>query len=86
MFYPDFQDRSQVRFRYRNHPVQALAAYRADHPFTDRVCLRAAWRRFQHLQPERLDRLIQVLREDAVSIVKQIPVRIVETDNFSQLL
>ena len=86
MLYPDFQDRAQVRLRYRNQPVQALAAYRADHSFADRIRLRRPRWRFQHTQAQRLDRFVQVLREDAVSIVKQVTVGTVHTNNFSQLL
>ena len=38
---PLAQDRTQVPLRHRNHPVQALAPDRSDHPLADRVRLGA---------------------------------------------
>ena len=72
MLHPGFQDCAQVRLRYRNQPVKALAAYRADHSLADRIRLRRPRWRFQHAQAQRLDRFIQVLREDAVPVVNQV--------------
>ena len=86
VFYPRAQNWAQVSLRYRDQPVKALAAYRADHSFADRIRLRGSRWRFQHTQTQRLNRFIYVLREDAVSIVKQVAVGTVHTNNFSQLL
>ena len=86
MLYPDFQDRAQVRLAYWNQAVQTLATYRADHSFADRIGLwRPRWE-FQHTYAQRLDRFVQVLSEDTVSIVKLVSIGTVHTDNFSPLL
>ena len=86
MLHPGFQDYAQVRLGHRNQPVKALSAYRTDHSFANRIRLRGPRWRFQHLQAQRLDRFIQMLREDAIPIMNQVTVSIVETNNFSQLL
>ena len=41
---PLAQDRAEMSLGHRNHPVQALAPYRADHALADRVRLRAGKR------------------------------------------
>lgn len=75
-----------MRLRYRNQPVKALAAYRVNHPLADRVRLwRSRWR-FQHVQAQRPDGFIQMLCENAIVIVNQVTVGVVEANNFSHLL
>src|SRR5258708_19679061 len=48
---PDYQDRTQVRLRYRNHPVQTLAVHVVDHPSTNRVPFRTTGPCFSYLYP-----------------------------------
>ena len=74
MFHPGFQDRAQMPLRQRDQPVQTLTPNRSDHPFADRIRLRAVRRRLQHAQAQRPDRFVQVPREDAVPVVNQVPV------------
>ena len=75
-----------MRLRYRNQPIKALAAYRANHSLADCVRLRRPRWRFQHIQAQRPDGFIQMLRENAVAIVNQVTVGVVEANNISQLL
>ncbi len=75
-----------MRLRYRNQPAQTLATDRADHSFADRIGLRRPRWGFQHTYAQRLDRFVQVLSEDPVSIVKLVSIGTVHTDNFSPLL
>ena len=86
MTHPCGQDRSQVRLRQRYQPVQALASNRSDHPFADRIGLRAVRRRLQHGQAEIRDRFVQASREDAVPVVDQVPIGVVESNDLPQLL
>ena len=89
----DFIERSHLtHYRFplsRTFPsatVKALPPYGSDHPLANRIRLRRPRWRFQHAQAQRLDRFIQMLREDAIPIMNQVTVSIVETNNFSQLL
>ena len=75
MFYPALQNRAQMRLRHRDHPVQTFSPNRSDHPFADRIRLRTRDRRSQHFDAQRLDRVVQVLGEDPIPVMDQIPVR-----------
>lgn len=75
-----------MRLRQWNEPIQALPANRTDHAFTDRITLRAPGRRFQHLDSQFPDRLVEVARENAVAIVKQEFVETLISHRLSQLL
>jgi hypothetical protein len=83
---PLAQDRAEMRLGQRDHPVQALAPDRADHPLADRVRLGARERRAQHREAQRSDRVIQAPREDAVPVMDQIPVIVSVPDHCSELL
>ena len=75
-----------MRLRQRDQPVEALASNRSNHPFTDRIGLRAVRRRLEHGQAEIPDRFVQASREDAVPVVNQVPARTVEPNDLPQLL
>src|SRR6266436_10222235 len=71
--------------RQWDHPIQTLPPNRADHPFANGICFRSRYWGTQHSEPQCLDGGVQLLREDAVSIVDQAFVSIL-VDRFSQLL
>jgi hypothetical protein len=77
---------SFMRLRHWNEPVQALAANSTDHPFTDRITLRAPRRRLQHPDSQSPDRLVEVACEDAIAIVKQEFVLLLISHHLPQLL
>ena len=77
---------SQKGFRQRNEPVQTLATYRPDHPFAEAVRHWTARRRLQNTQPEAADRGVELPREDAVAVMKQITVVGVKSERLAQLL
>ena len=77
---------SQKGFRQRNEPVQTLATYRPDHPFAEAVRHWTARRRFQNTQPQAADRSVELPREDAVAVMKQITVVGVKSERLAQLL
>ena len=80
------QRMSQKGFRQRNEPVQTLATYRPDHPFAEAVRHWTARRRFQNTQPQAADRGVELPREDAVAVMKQITVVGVKSERLAQLL
>ena len=57
--HPDLKDRSQVRRRDRNHPVQTLASDCSDQPLADPIDHGIAYRGLQNPEAEPLDRFIQ---------------------------
>ena len=83
---PRFESAPQLGFRQRDQPVQALPANCADDSFADRIRLRAARRGFQYLNSELADRLVEMTREDGVSIVEQESVWLSVPDHLPQLL
>ena len=84
--HPISQDRTQMRLGHREHPIQTLPANGADHPLADRVRFRARDGRAQHLDTQGSDRIVQVRREDAVTIVDQVLVAFGISDYLSQLV
>ena len=58
-------------------------ANRPNYSLADRVRLRAAWRRFQDVQPEHFDRVVQVLGEDVIVIVNQVSIAVVVSEYFT---
>ena len=83
---PKSQGTPQMSFRERNEPVQTLATYRPDHPFAEAVRHRTARRRFQNAQPQAADRGVELPREDAVAVMKQITVADIKPEGLAQLL
>ena len=70
----------------RDQPVQTFTPNRSDYPFTNRIRLRAPGWRCQHTEAERLDRFIQTFRKDAVAVMNQVTVSVLEANHFPQLL
>jgi hypothetical protein len=83
---PRFQDAPQMMFRQGYEPVQTLPTNGPDNAFADRICRRAAWRRFQHLDSEPFYRLVEVFGKNAIAIVKQVFVSLLEPNGLTQLL
>jgi hypothetical protein len=69
-----------------DEPVQTFPAHRADHALTNSVHRWTARRGLQHPDPEGLDRLVQLAREDTVAIVNQEFVTVFAADHLTQLL
>jgi hypothetical protein len=65
---------SQMCFRQRYEPVETLTTYRPDHAFAEAVRHWTVRRRVQNTQPEAADRGVELPREDAVAVMKQITV------------
>src|SRR5437660_12650700 len=86
MFDPALERTPQMGFRQRYEPVQTLATDRPDHPFAEAVRHWTARRRFQNMQPEAADRGIELPREDAVAVMKQITVADIKPEGLAQLL
>lgn len=75
-----------MRFGRRDQPIQALAPNGADDALADRIGLRAARRRLQHRDSESGHGFVEVIGEDAVAIVQQVMVSLLEADSLAQLL
>jgi hypothetical protein len=86
MFDPGSQRISQMCFRQRYEPVETLATYRPDYALAEAVRHWTARRRFQSTQPEAADRGVELPREDAVAVMKQITVVGVKSEGLAQLL
>ena len=75
-----------MRFGKRNQPIQTLTPNRTDDSFADRIGHRTARRRLQYPDSEPFYRFVHVLGENAVAIVKQVFVPVLEPDGLAQLL
>ena len=75
---PGFQNGPQMRFGNGDQPIQALAPNRADDSLADCIRFRAAWRRFQHLDAKSVHRFVEVLGKDAIAIMKEVLVSLLE--------
>ncbi len=75
-----------MRFRQRYQPIQAFAAKRADQPLANGIRLWTSGRGLEDRDPEFGDGVVQMLGENAVSIVEQILVTRIWTDSLSELL
>src|ERR1700676_3073652 len=75
-----------MRLGQWNQPVQALATNRADDSFADRIRHRTARWRFQHLDSEPRDRLVEMVGKDTVAIVNQVFVPVLKSNCLTQLL
>ena len=71
-----------MRFSQGNQPIEALEPDGADDSFTNRIRRRTARWRFQYLDPKLCDRLVEMISEDAIAIVKQVYILVLR----SQLL
>jgi hypothetical protein len=73
---PLAKDVSEVTLVQRNHPVQALAPYRANQSFAERVRLWRSHRRLEDCQTHRRDGAIDMLRVDAVIVMNEESMRL----------
>jgi hypothetical protein len=80
------EDASQVAVRQGNQVIQAFPSQCANEPFTKGVCLRTSWWRFQHPQPEVVDRLVKLRGENAITVMDEEAIGMVRRDRFAQLL
>jgi hypothetical protein len=69
-----------------NHKVHALPPQGADEPLAECIGLRSPYRRLKHPQPQVADALVQLLREDTITVMNQESVGMVSGHRFAQLL
>ena len=86
MCHPFFQNASQLIFRQWDEEVEAFSAERADHAFTEAVCLRASRWCPEYSQSHVRDRSVELGRKDSIVIVDEETVTMVRRDGFPQLL
>ena len=77
MHKPRPQSSSQMLFGYRDHPIQALTPEGPNQPFAERICLRAAHRRFDDLKAHACYRRIELGGEDRVAVMQDKLVRVI---------
>ena len=83
---PRFEHLSDMTFAKRNHEVETLPTSTADQALAKGICLgRFVWS-LQHSQAKRLQRLVQVLGIDTVSVMDGEPVSFIAGHAFSKLL
>ena len=80
------KNRPEVPVVARNYPIETLAPCRSDDTFTRRVRLRRPHRRLQHLERHRPEGLIHGWREDAVAIVDEEAMRLIQGQTVPELL
>ena len=79
---PCSQESAKMRLRQRHQPVETLPAQRADHALADSIHLRTVRGGFEYAESERLDRLIELSGEDAVAVMEQELIPVIDTDDF----
>ncbi len=77
---------AQMSFIQWNEPIQELPPKTAEQSFAIGIGLGRPNGRFENLNSEVVDRAIQVIREDARSVVDQPAISVVAGNCFSQLL
>ena len=75
-----------MRLRQRHQPVETLPAQRSDHTLADGIHLRAVRGGSEYADSERLDRLVELPGEDAIAVVEQELVLVIQAEHFAQLL
>src|SRR5438046_6471558 len=83
---PLSEDAAEVTLVEQNHPVQALAPNRANHPFAECVRLWRSYGRHEYRQTHRRDRTIDTLGVNAVVIMNEESMQLVAPDHHSELL
>ena len=83
---PFGEDLSEVALVERDHPVEALAPYGADQPFTERIRLRRPHGRLQDGQPHGRDGGVHGRRKDPSAVMRQISMRALTGDCHAKLL
>jgi hypothetical protein len=80
------ENRPQVPFVERNHPIETLAPYGPDEALTIRVRLRCPHQRLQHVERHRPKGLVHGWREDAIAIVDQETIGAIQRQTVPELL
>src|SRR5262247_2748255 len=83
---PGFKRLSDVGFVEWNHKIETFSTCTVDQALAKCIRLGRLIRSLQHSQPKRLQRLIQVLRIDTVTIMDNESVSFVTANAFSELL
>jgi len=69
-----------------NQKVQALPPQGADEPLAEGIGLRSPYWRLEHPQPQVANALVQLWREDTITVMNQESVGMVSGNRFAQLL
>ena len=69
-----------------DQPVETLPAQRSDHTLADGIHLRAVRGGSEYADSERLDRLVEFPREDAIAVFEPELVLMIQAEHFAQLL
>ena len=72
--------------REGNQVIQAFPPQRADEPLAERIGLGTLGRGPPHLESQVVDTAVELCREDAIPVVKEEAVAMVERDGFAKLL
>jgi hypothetical protein len=83
---PGFECPSDVGFVEWNYKIETFSTSTADQALAKCIRLRRLIRSLQHSQPERLQRLIQFLRIDTVTVMDNESVSFIIAHAFSKLL
>ena len=75
-----------MRFSQGNQPIEALLADSPDDSFADRVGRWTLRRGFQYFEPEPHHGFVEVLGKNAVSIMQQVFVPLLQSNRLTQLL
>src|SRR6266446_6841742 len=75
-----------MRFSQGNQPIQALSANCADDAFTNRLGRWTVRRGFQYFEPEPHQGFVEVPGKNAVSIMQQVFVPLLQSNRLTQLL
>ncbi len=71
MAYPLREDAPHMVCREGNQVIHAFPPQRADEPLAEGIGLRSPHRRLEHPQPQVVDALVKLLREDAIAVMYQ---------------
>ena len=83
---PVRQELFQMSFPKRDQEVQAFPSDRADQSLTGGVCLWRSHRCLLYSYAHRSHRLVQLLREDAISVMDQKTIRMFLRERLAELL
>ena len=75
-----------MRRGQRHRPVETLPAYRSNHVLADGIHLRGSRGGSEPADAEHLDRLIEFPGEDAVAVMEQELIPVLQTARLAQLL
>jgi len=86
MRHPLAENSAEVTLVDGNHVVQTFSSNRSNQPLTKSIGLRGSDRRFDGGDPQLLDRLVELGRKGAMSIVNEEAIGVVTRDGFAKLL